>query len=548
MLYIYINKQFIINKMLRAGNFNLNNIKDMSMTDAKRYIDQYFYILTNGSHALYNYDKKEYEIYDKHIIKSTYFDRMPSELNKYYFKEKTDLKTITYDINRNELYDNYLNLCPKIMHEYKPYSEFDDNIKASVNLMLSHLKNCICSSHEDQYQFLLKWFANMVRGNHNISCLYLKGPQGVGKSIIIDFLRDNVIGNKLATQCGSRPFKTNFNSELSGKLMVMIEELENMSVSEWMGVSCVLKRQITSNVLSIERKGQDVREEKNLNNYIILSNNDAIQDDDGRRYFIVDLSTKYIKNEEYFKRLLDIRTDEVGHAFYCYLCEIDLTGYNAQSYPDTQNKMDSFAKRLDIVAKFLKEEYVLHRKGIDKILVGDMYNKFCIYCSKLNIKPKNKIDFNKSLKDLGIEYKKSNGNNYYVLSLDELNNISQKFKWVHELDEYYNDNNVFDDNKKASLDNDVKLDDEVKIDYEALYKQQLVKIKELETQIKEMKKKQVTLPYFDFEKVDKLIDEVNTLKPIKPVKGFNNMIQKIDEPIDEDYIDDFNMLKKLRDN
>ena len=97
------------------------------------------------------------------------------------------------------------------MHEYKPYSEFDDNIKASVNLMLSHLKNCICSSHEDQYQFLLKWFANMVRGNHNISCLYLKGPQGVGKSIIIDFLRDNVIGNKLATQCGSRPFKTNFN-------------------------------------------------------------------------------------------------------------------------------------------------------------------------------------------------------------------------------------------------------------------------------------------------------------------------------------------------
>jgi hypothetical protein len=135
-----------------------------------------------------------------------------------------------------------------------------------------------------------------------------------------------------------------------------------------------------------------------------------------------------------------------------------------------------------------------------------------------------------------------------VLSLVELNNISQKFKWIHELDEYYNDNNVFDDNKKASLDNDVKLDDEVKIDYEALYKQQLVKIKELETQIKEMKKKQVTLPYFDFEKVDKLIDEVNTLKPIKLVKGFNNMIQKIDEPIDEDDIDDFDMLKNLRDN
>jgi hypothetical protein len=97
--------------------------------------------------------------------------------------------------------------------------------------------------------------------------------------------------------------------------MAVFEELENFSISEWISISSILKRQITSPTLMIEAKGKDQRQENNLNNYILISNNDCIQDDDGRRYFILDISTKYIKNEEYFKRHYTCFNDEVGQAF-----------------------------------------------------------------------------------------------------------------------------------------------------------------------------------------------------------------------------------------
>ena len=42
---------------------------------------------------------------------------------------------------------------------------------------------------------------------------------------------------------------------------------------------------------------------QNMNNYAINSNNDSIRDDDGRRYFICDVSHKYKDNHDYFDKL-----------------------------------------------------------------------------------------------------------------------------------------------------------------------------------------------------------------------------------------------------
>jgi hypothetical protein len=120
-----------------------------------------------------------------------------------------------------------------------------------------------------------------------------------------------------------------------------------------MAISCVLKRQITSNTIMIKRKGQDAREETNLNNYILLFNNDAIKDDDGRQYFALDISTKYVGKEEYFTIIYDnVFNDEVGRAFYSFLYEINTDEFNSQNHPMTDSKLDSFYKRLDNVYKF----------------------------------------------------------------------------------------------------------------------------------------------------------------------------------------------------
>jgi heat shock protein HspQ len=456
-------------------NFNLEKIKNLSLSDSKKYIDKYFIPLTNGEHAFYI--NGQYEIMDDAIIKRTYFKRMSSELQKYYFQDKSDLKTISYDVNEPIIYNDFLNLCPKIKQTYKKYSEISTEIKNQVEVILKHILEVYCSNRKDSYNFLLKWFSNMVRGNRNDSALYLKGPQGCGKSSIVDdFLRQHVIGKDLSYQGGSEPLKNHFNSALSGKLMVLFEELENMSVNEWISVSCKLKRQITSKTIQIERKGKEMRDETNLNNYILLSNNDAIQDDDGRRYFILDINPKYTGNKEYFKKLHSCFSDEVGQAFYSYLMELDLKDYNAQSYPMTQSKLDSFSKRLDIVYQFIKDEYILKSMALDKIPVKTLFSEYEMYSSTKNKKAKGKIDFKKTLENVGIECYKSNNSHKYNYSLNKLKEIADKYHWIHELD-YDNED---DDN---GLDNGV-ITSENEPDYKKENEELKKKLKELEEKIK----------------------------------------------------------------
>ena len=457
-------------------NFSLNKINQLIVTapmDAKAYLTKYFVPLSNGDHAMLINGK--YEVKDDNEVKKTYFNRMSSDLTKYYFKEYTSIKTVTYKLNAPIFYDDKINLCPKMMHEYKPYNSFSDDIKKNVNIVLKFIKEIMCSYHEDSYSFCLKWIANMLKGNKNNSCLYLKSPiQGLGKSTIPTFIKKHVIGKDLALETGSEPIKSRFNTILAGKLLVVLEELENFNVSEWQTVSTVLKRLITSDTINIQGKGQDAYETENINNYILISNNDAIKDDEGRRYFILDLCSEFVGEEEYFNNIYNnCFNDEVGHAFYCYMMEVDTNNFNSQKYPMTDNKKDSISKRLDSTYHFLKDVYVLKQKNILSS-VGDLHEEYKAFCNNNDHRPHGKIDFNKKMKDININYFKSGTNgkeNRYKISSEDLLNIAKKFKWIHDLDIFKDENNdeTFDDTDYKSMFNELsKQYEELKAKFDAL--------------------------------------------------------------------------------
>ena len=178
-------------------NFSLDLIKSLSQNQAKEYLIKYFIPLTNGNHAFLVNGK--YEIYETKIIKSTYFNRMSKELNEYYFKIYTSIKRVSYKLNGDLFIGNdELNLCPKMLvKQMKPYIEYDEEIKKGVDSMLQFIKEVLASDSEDAYRYLLKWLANMLQGNKNDTCLYLKGQQGIGKSTLFEFLKVFVIGNVL---------------------------------------------------------------------------------------------------------------------------------------------------------------------------------------------------------------------------------------------------------------------------------------------------------------------------------------------------------------
>ena len=428
-------------------NFSFSKIIDMKpsqLAKTQTYISKYFIPLSSGMHAFFNNGK--YELIDHNTIKKTYFDRMPKQLSDYYFKQNTDIRTIEYEFGKPTLHDDKLNLCPKLKHEHQPYESFSDEIKSKVQIMLGYVKEVLCSGEETHYMYLLKWLTNLIKGNKNDSILYLRSKQGYGKSTFFEFFSSFVLGNDLSLMSGSEPLLSKNNAILAGKLLVYFEELETFTTAQWMGVSSRLKKMATSSKMVYENKYEKPYEAKNINNYVILSNNDAIKDDDGRRYFILDISghrqvihgsKTETENKNYWSHVYSCFNNDVGHAFYSYLYEnINITEFHPQSFPTTKSKIDSYAKRLDLHESFLKHNYILNKLEI-KCSVQELYDEFVIFCKTEQRTPNKKIDFGAKLKELGIEYYKSCGNNKYKISYEKLQEIATTRHWIHDIDDYF---------------------------------------------------------------------------------------------------------------
>lgn len=410
-------------------NFALSKIKTLSPVDAKDYITKYFVPLSNGNHAMLI--DGIYHIKDDQEIKRSYFNRMQKELYNFYFKEFTEVKTVAYEINKPTFFDDKINLCPQMLYKY------DDNYKPNkatqekLNFLLSYMKEILCSNKQDCYDFLLKWISNMLKGNKNNSCLYLKGIQGVGKSSLYVFLSKYVIGPNLGIETGSDPIRTKFNEILGGKLLVCIEELENFSKAEWESISSTLKRMITSSNITLQNKCTKAYESNNINNYILCSNNDAIKDDDGRRYFILDIATHKVGDVEYYTKLYDCFTKEVGEAFFHSVYRIQTDNFNPQSFPITQSKLDSLSKRLDSVYKYIKEQYVLKNLGIDES-ASVLYSDYKFSTNRAV----SKEDFHRKLTEVGLTRTKKDGKLWYDIPHKTLAKCAKSKLWLHEFDEF----------------------------------------------------------------------------------------------------------------
>ena len=444
-----------------APNFDFNQLSPEKNTlkGCMKYISQYFIPLKDGNIAIFEDGK--YVTKDDAIVRKVYFNRMREydigmedgvkstfSFSNWFFKKYTDIRSITYELNKDVFYDDKINLCPRMKHQYVNFEEFDEVVQKKVHVMLNYMKEVLASGKDESFTYLLQWLSYMVKGNKNDSILYFRSKQGFGKSTLLEFMRDFVVGQELGLETGSAPIISNFNAILGGKLFIYFEELETFSVAQWMSVSSRLKRYATSKTITLEDKNVKAYTAKNIMNIIVASNNDSVMDDDGRRYFILDIAThrqvipncdspRNEENRKWWDKVYECYNDKVGHAFYCYLMEVDTTDYRPQNFPTTQSKLDSYAKRMDSHENFLKYNYVLNRSEL-KTTLGELYEEYVAYCrGSGNPKPYTKIDFGKKLREIGIEPYKSNDKLKVKVSAKELAQIAKSRNWVHETDEYY---------------------------------------------------------------------------------------------------------------
>jgi phage/plasmid-associated DNA primase len=123
------------------------------------------------------------------------------------------------------------------------------------------------------------------------TCVFLKSGEGTGKSVILEFIINHVIGQDLGLISGRASQLSSFNYQLLGKLLVILEELPTQSKNEWFSLSDILKQIITGSSLEIEKKHQDMITTANyISLYVITNNDNTIEfGKDARRYFMADI-------------------------------------------------------------------------------------------------------------------------------------------------------------------------------------------------------------------------------------------------------------------
>ena len=450
----------------------------------KDYINKYFYKCTKGEYFIWDAETEEFVFYDKTTLTSVYLELFPDELLKWFKKKNTKLYKACSDMLQPRIFGekmNKLNLCDSLNRKLKKFEEYDDKIKEGVKKFIIFIKEVLCDNNEDQLKYILQWIAYMLRGEKNVTLLYLRGEEGIGKSTFIEFLVKYVIRNKKLTLGSStEPITTNYNRILLGKLLVYFEELPTFNAKEWQFVASKLKTMITM-TRGDEMVYRDVYEKafpaENTNNYIVVSNVEAIQGSDGRKFHILDLSTKYMKNHKYFEDLKNkCFNNDVGDAFMSYLNELDLSEYHSEkSMPITRAKMDAIDSRLESSFKFIKQEYYLKQQSIliSPTDLHEQYLKWCKTSQDGKYIPRGRNEFNQQMKNLGFIYKRDASGNKYNISINEINEVATKRNWKHELDEFEHNTNtnnyMFDDENDKQI---IALQEQIKQLQEQLKQQQ----------------------------------------------------------------------------
>ena len=205
-----------------------------------------------------------------------------------------------------------------------------------VQLILHHIKEVFCNNNAAHTEYIVKWMSNIVKypWKKTEVLLLLFGVEGCGKSMIIDFFANMVLGSHLSFQTAS-PGVDVFGKFAVGthrKLLCFCDE----GGEELSKYQDMLKNLITAKAIRVEKKGQDIRLEDNYTNVVVASNNAGpvkISSND-RRVAAFQCSDKYKDNLEYFSRLAEaLASDECARAFYDYLMAYDLEeGYAFQAH------------------------------------------------------------------------------------------------------------------------------------------------------------------------------------------------------------------------
>jgi len=213
-------------------------------------------------------------------------------------------------------FSTYNGFLPDLTNVRKDY-------EAHIDPVLSHIRKVWASDNKLLYDYILDYFAFIVQtGKKTESILIFNGDEGCGKSLIMDWIIDKIFGNLALTMTGCEKLTRNFNSHLSGKLLVCLEEMMGSGDRQSQKVDLNrIKHLCTSTKMDSERKGIDLSIEENAISIVGFSNYDnPLPPVVGlnRRMVQARVSSIFKGNQSYFNKLGNFLEKDV-EAPACFL-------------------------------------------------------------------------------------------------------------------------------------------------------------------------------------------------------------------------------------
>jgi hypothetical protein len=509
-------KAFTVATLMKTSEEDKKN-KDFNFTKTKQYFLSYF--AKSISDARYFYEPQEvgeglienmtslqmdktlkqipvitYTTGDGEDTKSKKFN-----IAKWFIEQHYTTYSIASDPRSNRFYESqktgrkYINLSKGFLHKNpKKFAEFPVKIKSNVERINNHILNIWNSGNKEAGEYCLNWLSHALTGHKQDTALFLKSGEGAGKTVIVDFFNQFVIGSALGLLTARPKQLMTFNAQLLGKIFLVLEELPASSKNEWCSISDFLKDLITGSSIDIEKKYADIIQTVNLISLIIITNNESTVKfgKDIRRYFFADISHDKVGDSEYFKSLGQCCDRETGEAYYSWLLErYEQTkdSFHCENIPLTQSKIEMKIKNLTPLLKYVKEEYIMNKTGlIDSSKKHNMIElssmKDVINVNENKTVYKSTQALNSALQqDLPIAKIEIAGKNKtpHIKPVD----FDTLYQWYVKKGFW---NTTFDRFKCEDEDDDNTNEDIKKSDYKVLYEEQINKNITYEKQIKEL--------------------------------------------------------------
>ena len=331
----------------------------------------------------------------------------------------------------------------------------DDEVDDKINLIKYHIDNVICDDNGGCPEFLYWWLANIVQQPDKKTCVFIiiKGTAGAGKSIILEWFGEYILGSKNASKPSSMSsLFQQFSQESTNKVFALIDEINYADIIKDGGADR-LKNLITSSTISSELKGQQKIQIPNLLNNSATTNNDVacpVPKDD-RRTTVYEINEKYVGDVEYFQRLgKQLNAPLSRRAFYQYLMKVqlpDCASSNAGLQPvrPITNALKELMRRCikpfdRFLSSFIENELNTNDNEFNDITISiksnEFFNKYNSWCLIF----KYKVDTNLTAFGFNIKFyinkgsivrKKSNGIVYHI-NLKKTKDVMIKSKTFDE--------------------------------------------------------------------------------------------------------------------